>query len=139
MTKSTTINWPKELLEETQKAAKATGQSFQSYVLQGVLERIQRQKLKKRKQAKSSQLSPDPTDSPSWRQEQFVRNRVWIEHNIQTLQETYPDQWIIVHKQQVIGADHKMGKAIDQAEQIVEDVFHSASLMDFVEVTRRVY
>ena len=74
-----------------------------------------------------------------WSKEQFVQNRVWIEDNIQALEKDYPDQWVIVHEQKVVGADRKMGHAQDKAAQVIGNIFRADALMHFVEVTRRVY
>ena len=126
-----TIDYPPPLLEEARKAAQMTKQSVETYVLQATLERIQRQ----RRDADAK----NPKTSNGWSKEQFVQNRVWIEDNIQTLQQTYPDQWVIVHEQKVVGADRKMGNAQDKAAEVIGNIFRAGALMHFVEVTRRVY
>lgn len=126
-----TIDYPSELLEEARKAAQMTKQSVETYVLQATLERIQRQ----RRDADAK----NPKSASGWSKEQFVQNRVWIEDNIQTLEKDYPDQWVIVHEQKVVGADCKMGHAQDKAAQVIGNIFRAGALMHFVEVTRRVY
>jgi len=128
-----TIDYPPPLLEEARKAAQMTKQSLESYVLQATLERIQRQNRD------SDAKQPAPRPRRSWSKEQFVRNRVWIEDNIQTLEQNYPDQWVIVHEQKVVGADRKMGDAQDKAAQVIGNIFKAGSMMHFVEVSRRVY
>ena len=125
------IDYPPPLLEEARKAAEMTKQSVETYVLQATLERIQRQ----RRDADAK----NPKTSNGWSKEQFVRNRVWIEDNIETLQQTYPDQWVIVHEQKVVGADRDMGTAQDKATELIGNIFKAGALMDFVEVSRRVY
>ena len=126
-----TIDYPPPLLEEARKAAQMSKQSLESYVLQATLERIQRQNR--------DTDAKKPGTARGWSKEQFVRNRVWIENNIQTLQQNYPDQWVIVHEQKVVGADRKMGNAQDKAAQVIGNIFRAGALMHFVEVTRRVY
>ncbi len=126
-----TIDYPPPLLEEARKAAKMSKQSVETYVLQATLERIQRQMR--------DADAKNPKTSRGWSKEQFVQNRVWIENNIQTLEQNYPDQWVIVHEQKVVGADRKMGNAQDKAAQVIGNIFKAGALMHFVEVTRRVY
>jgi hypothetical protein len=127
MTEKLTIKWPKLLLEEARKAAKASGQSVDSFVLQGALERIQRQRAKSSPKVKS------------WPKERMKLDWAWIENHYDTLLKNHPDQWIIVHEKQVVGAHRQHEQAIREAEQVIGDIWRAHALVDFVEATRRVY
>ncbi len=115
-----TIKWPDPLLEEARKAAKATGQELESYLLQAALERIQRQNAKPGLKTKD------------WPKKRMKNDWIWIESHYQSLTETYPNQWIYVYNQQVCGADRDMAKAEQQAEQVLGNIGLAVPVAFFV-------
>ena len=100
---------------------------MESFVLQGALERIQRQKAKSSPKAKSLP------------KERMKQDWAWIDSHYDKLLKKYPNQWIIVHKEQVVSAHSQQEQAIREAEQVIGDVYQAHALVDFVEATRRVY
>ena len=142
MTESTTINWPKELLEETQKVAKATGLSFESYVLQVLSERVDTtttQPIKEISPTTQSKFNAKAAKvrkiGANWPRERMRQDWDWIYSHYSTLAKTYPNQWIVVHSQKVCGAARDLGKAEEQAEQVIGDVHQAHAVRHFV-VTR---
>lgn len=117
-----TIKWPDPLLEEARKAAKAMGQGLESYLLQAALERIQRQNAKPGLKIKD------------WPKERLRSDWAWIESHYQSLVETYPNQWIYVHNQQVCGANRDMAKAEEQAERVLGNIGLAVPVAFFVPV-----
>ena len=142
MATQTTINWPDSLLEQARKAAAANQNSLQSFVLQSVSERLRQPNSKTNGtpiQGQHSKQTNGRVIGKNWPRERMMKDKDWMESNYQTLADTYPNQWIIVHGQKVVGAHRDLAIASEQAEPLVGDVFKAHALMEFMEGRLRVY
>ncbi len=56
-----------------------------------------------------------PTDSPPAPCQQYWLDRQWIHDNCSLLVATYANQWIAVHRGQVLASGHALGAVEDEA------------------------
>jgi enamine deaminase RidA (YjgF/YER057c/UK114 family) len=114
------INLPDSLLEEARQAAEAAKTTLEEFVSQAISTQVQQHKPK---------TIAVPAD---WPKERMTQDRIWIDTHYQTLAENYPNQWVYIHGQRVCGAHRDMGKAEDQAEQVLGDIQRACPLAIFV-------
>ena len=124
------VTFPDELIEDAKEAAEMIGSDLNTFILQATFARVQELPAK---------LARKPITPADWPKERLARDRAWIEENYQYLLETYPDQWVYVHNQKVVGADRRPAKAERQARVVIEDFYRDIPAKIFVEASRYVF
>jgi len=57
-------------------------------------------------------------DKPPRLTRRYLRDRKWVSENIQELIDKYPNQWILVSKQEVIYHDENLSTVWDKADEL---------------------
>jgi hypothetical protein len=63
----------------------------------------------------------------------------WLQAHINELAAQFPNCWVIIYNEKVVGADRDLGKAEDAAEKIIGKLDIAYPVTDYVEVGVHVY
>lgn len=67
---------------------------------------------------KTAKASKTAKDRPPRLSRQFLRDQQWVFDHMQELKEKFPDQWILVHKGEVIAHGEEATKSWGKAKEL---------------------